>query len=52
MTLGLEAFAEEATDKLEMKSETWDASPSLATPAVMVAGEGRLENPDLDFAPV
>ena len=44
LTLGLEAFAEEATDKLEMKSETWDASPSLATPAVMVAA-GLQESP-------
>ena len=44
LTLGLEAFAEEATDKLEMKSEAWDASPSLATPAVMVAA-GLQESP-------
>ena len=44
LTLGLEAFAEEATDKLEMKSEAWGASPSLATPAVMVAA-GLQESP-------
>ena len=44
LTLGLEAFAEEATDKLEMKSEAWRASPSLATPAVMVAA-GLQESP-------